>query len=490
MKYVILNKNPFTESISIENIYYGLDQDNFTATSEWLYYLFYTELNGGGDTNTQNNIEFNAGPVTEPIYCVLGGAGGPGIYGLSQPDANGGQGYGNGGNGGEIISQTLSENQNYLFVVGETNLPVPTSVLIPDSTNQWIQWNTLYTAQSNYVTSTDGTPVQFNDDSSSSTVNLGAAGSPGKAASPSTTTQGYYNGGNGGNANISAMIGSNLSLLGINVAAATTAYEGYPKTENSVPVNAGNGGLGALSFGGGGGGEGGDAPEYENPTPSLAAPKIGSIPIIWGAGGQGNIGGSGFILIYYKSPNYNPNSSTAALVSEKGNVFKAEYKDVNGIYSVLTLGDPRFQNKTWYDAGTGDFYQPAAPADATRDLKSYKEIPGASDRFGGLVTRETTLNGNTRLTFDHESFATQFPELTSLGYFDQTLNKRFQGMNPTGLIAHLVVALNEQTNTVNQHKQTLANQQQTLVKQRKRLNKQLNALKKQNQLLAGLFGKR
>jgi FtsZ-binding cell division protein ZapB len=112
------------------------------------------------------------------------------------------------------------------------------------------------------------------------------------------------------------------------------------------------------------------------------------------------------------------------------------------------------------------------------------------ERVGGLVTRETTVNGKTRSTFDYDAFATQFPELTSLGYFDPSQNTRVQGINHPGLIPYLVEALNEQKRKVDQHQQTLATQQQTLVKQRRRLNQQQNALQKQNQLFAALLGKR
>ena len=342
----------------------------------------------------------------------------------------------------------------------------------------------------NYINGSGGFSVNFAD---SSSYAIGGGGGGGLLFNGTKGVQLYSNGGgNGGYTSDSCANGgpsddacSGGGGGGDNSIPNNSILINYLNQAGSVSSNGGGGGGGGIGGGGGGGGA------MWNPGKSTGMDGYIN-PSINPTSSSGN-GGNGMALIYYQIPG----TSTATLVSKQGHVLKATYEDVESeakgastTSTILTLGDPRFPNKPWFDPSTGDFYQSATQAGATRDLKSYKGREGASNRFQGLGTRETTVNGKTRLLFEPGAFATHFQELTSPGYFDQTLNTRVQGINPTGLIPYLVEALNEQNNTVEQHKKTLATQQQAIVKQRKRMNKQQNALKQQYQLLAALLGKR
>ena len=470
----ITNQNMFTQVLSADNVlsnYSTEDVNNFSSNSNWLYLLF---------TKGGNGTTFISMTPPGPAYYVLGGSGAVGEAGLSQPQAleYGRQGYGNGGNGGDVINGTLTSSITTAEL--DINMTINTdppsiftgSYITPSGGNQ------TYAASG---TNTSTITIPFQDGTGSFIFGAGSPGQPSPGSSSPSGSPGGPGGTPGGMCNVfnynntsPSYFATNMSLLGITVINNSGPSGGNSNTDN-INIIGGHGGQGVFSCGGGGGGEGG----YFNTASGVTE---------FGYGGSGAGGGSSFLLIYFPNP-YNGSSSTATLVSNKGHVFRATYEDVNGIDSVLTFGDPRFPNKPWFDPSTGDFYQPGGNGGAG-DLKSYKVREGASKRFQGLGTRETTVNGKTRLLFEPGAFATHFQELTSPGYFDQTLNTRVQGINPTGLIPYLVEALNEQNNTVEQHKKTLATQQQAIVKQRKRMNKQQNALKQQYQLLAALLGKR
>ena len=474
---LISTANPFTGKLISSNNYFvnGDSTDNFVAPGpgDWVYCLYW-------DTAATNYTFRPPSNVSEVNFVLVGGGGGSQIGTIDEFK------IGSGGGGGSCLG-TVTNTQlsitvgqgtyGYSYYENKTN----TSTITANSENYSISCEGGIEFEPGYAPSkSDNTVFTISGYSGSYNPDISyATGAYLPQANPylgiTTGTAGFY---------LNFADGTNYTVSG--------GGGGIMATSTTTAVNITSGGYTAV---------GSNVSTVQNPTYAYGGgdPNLPNNNILIkylsqasstngqggiGGGGGGSLyttnssGGNGMVLLYYQIPG---GTSTATLVSKKGSVFKATYDDIkireNGTEmfdSVLTLGDPRFPSKSWFDPRTGDFYRPAF----SNNLEALES--GALERLGSLRATKSMVNGKLKLGFDNESFATQYPEAVSQGYLN---NERIQGVNHAELIPELVKGFQELHAQNKQQQQIIANQQ-------KQLKNHSTVLQKYNQVLGRLIGRR